>query len=90
MVTRFFNSTAYPTPLRVRVSLSISFIRSAHPISYASLPSVASYDIHSLVRALLANRTTDTLVAQPRRNALVVEAMVARKNGNTVVLFELF
>ena len=74
----------------LRVSRSISFTRSAPPISYSSLPISHSYYVHSPVGTLLAHRAANTLIPQPRSNALVVEAVVAGKDGYWVVLLELF
>lgn len=74
----------------LRVSRSISFTRSAPPISYTSPPISHSYHVHSPVGTLLAHRTANALIPQPRSNALVVEAVVAGKDGHWVVLLELF
>ena len=74
----------------LRVSRSISFTRSAPPISYSSLPISHSYYVHSPVGTLLAHRAANALIPQPRSNALVVEAVVAGKDGYWVVLLELF
>lgn len=74
----------------LRVSRSISFTRSAPPISYPSLPIPSSYHVHSPVGTLLAHRAAHALIPQPRGDALVVEAVVAGKDGHWVVLLELF
>ena len=74
----------------LRVSRSISFTRSAPPISYSSLPISHSYHVHSPVGTLLAYRAANALIPQPRSDALVVEAVVAGKDGHWVVLLELF
>ena len=74
----------------LRVSRSISFTRSAPPISYPSLPIPSSYHVHSPVGTLLAHRAAHALIPQPRGDALVMEAVVAGKDGHWGVLLELF